>query len=98
MSQMELIRYTEDQRDELELMLSEQANKVDLMERYNNGLRVIAYRAMKECVNTIYVHDERVNDSCEYVVDDDEVLEWFYHACAHKDFNIREYRQGSNNE
>lgn len=83
--------YSESHRDRVETQLAAERDKVDLLERHSNGIHVIAYRAMKECVNTIWIHDEGTNTSCEYQVGDHEILEWFYHACAHREANMPIY-------
>ena len=88
MATSELLIYTDEQRDRLEQRLAAEKDKVALLERRTGTLRIIAYRAMKNCVNTIYIEDEANRTSCEYVVGDDEILEWFYHACAHRDFHL----------
>lgn len=85
---MELIPYTEHQRDELELELAEMANKLEINERHSNGIQVIAYFLVAENVTTIWVYDERLKGGVEFEVPPDEVMEWFHHPLAHPDANL----------
>lgn len=94
----ELVPYTETDRDELEQMLTEQANKVNLRERAANGMRVILYHLMKENITLIYCQDERTNSAAEFEVPNSEANVWFDHAFAHQDANLEPYQQSQNHE
>lgn len=94
----EMVRYTETHRDQLELELAEQADKLVLNERYNNGIKVIAYWLRKENICTIWLQDERTNSACEFAVPNQEVMDWFTHPYAHIDAQMPRYVQGSNSE
>jgi len=92
----ELIPYTEVRRDQLERMLAEEANKINMEERRNNGMRVILYLMLREGLLSIYCEDERTHSSAEYPVEPYEAYEWFNHAFAHPDANLPIYEQGEN--
>lgn len=90
---MELLPYTEAQRDAFEVQKAIEANKRELLERHSQGIQVIAYWLVKENVCTIFVRDERTNSSCEFPVANDEVSHWFEHPFAHKDAKFPEVRR-----
>jgi hypothetical protein len=93
-----LPEYSEVQRDRLEEQLAAEANKLELDSRHSNGITVIAYwlKAENQCL--IFVHDERTDSACEFVVSNDEVYEWFNHPFANKDCVMPAYGQSQNGE
>lgn len=90
----ELVPYTEARRDEVERELAEIDNKKELIRRSSNGITVIAYWHKAEDVVSLYVHDAGTNGSTEFLVPNDEVMEWFTHPFANPDCIMPVYEQG----
>ena len=95
---MELLPYSEAQRDDAERRLAIESNKINMEERRTNGMHVIMYLLRKENIVTIWCCDERTNSASEYEVKPEEAYHWFEHAFAHKDANLKRYEQRLNNE
>jgi hypothetical protein len=90
------LAYSEYERDRAEERLADEKKKRELLYRRNHGITVIASWLVEQNVVTIWVHDERVNDSAEFIVPNSEVLTWHEHPFAHPDANIRAYSQSDN--
>lgn len=90
----ELVPYTELTDAEL----AETLNKVELIRRSNNGITVVGYWHRSEDEVSIYVHDARVEESAEFTVPNDEVMNYFNHPFSHPDADLRTYKQSENNE
>lgn len=88
--------YTESKRDLIEARLTAEANKINIEERRNNGMRVILYLMLREGLLSIYCEDQRTSSSAEYSVEPHEAYEWFEHAFAHRDANLDTYTQNQN--
>lgn len=88
MAVTELPPYTETRRDYVERRLSAAANKRQLLERFSQPWKIMAYWLMRENVCTIAIEDTSQNTGVEYAVPSDEVMEWFAHPLAHPDANI----------
>lgn len=95
---MELMPYTEAQRDHVEVQLASQANKREIDFRQSDGITVIAYWLMKENVCLIYVQDDRTNSAAEFSVPSEEVGHWFIHPFAHPDAQMPRYLPAQNGE
>lgn len=80
--------YTETHRDIVEERLLSEHNKKELDQRYSAPWTIIAYYLVKEQVCTIYIHDDSLKVSVEYVVPGDKLSESFAHALAHPDANF----------
>ena len=91
MATMELIPYTPDEQ----AILDEQAyNKPEINHRFNSGVTVIAYWLRQHNICTIYVQTD--DGAAEFVVPNDEVMEWFNHPLAHPDAMIPRQQRTSN--
>lgn len=77
--------YTESYRDQVEADLAVERNKRELLERYSNPWRILAYYMVRERVCTIYIEDTSQNVAVEFVVPNDQVKHWHEHALAHPD-------------
>lgn len=89
----ELVPYCEVTDDDIDALLG---GKVNLMERFNAGMRAILYRNFANNVSTIYVEDTRVNSAYEYEIPDEGNLEAFEHAFSPLHVNLRPYSQWEN--
>ena len=62
--------------------------KRELLERHSSGIQVIVYWLKQNNVVTLSLIDEDSNSGCEFVIPNDEVMEWFAHPFAHPDANM----------
>lgn len=79
---MEVVPYTSVTDGDIEALTNE---KLELMERKNNGIEVKFFWQRLGNICTIFLRDERENAAVEFVVPNDEVMVWFNHPFAHRD-------------